>query len=163
MYYFFSIMQDLSKYSFGATSAIITSLAIIVGLDETLNPKISIIGALLVIAIADNIADSLGIHIYRESQLSKSKDDIKVYTFTNFFTRMLITAIFIFLFFFLDIKFAVLASIALGLIILSVLSYLIALNKKTSPWLHTFLHVSAAIIVLICSHFIGKLISHFFK
>ncbi|HEY4699475.1 MAG TPA: hypothetical protein VIH27_03785 [Nitrososphaerales archaeon] len=59
--------KDPSKFSFGATSSTVTSLGIIFGLISTGNPKASIIGSLLVVAIADNIADSLGIHINRES------------------------------------------------------------------------------------------------
>lgn len=57
-----------TRFSFGATSAIITNLGIITGLDTMTNPKLSIIGALLVIALADNLSDSFGIHIYQESE-----------------------------------------------------------------------------------------------
>ena len=59
--------KDPSKFSFGATSSTVTSLGIIFGLLSSGNPQASVIGSLLVIAVADNIADSLGIHIYRES------------------------------------------------------------------------------------------------
>lgn len=50
--------KDPSKLSFGATSSTVTSLGIIFGLLTSGNPKASIIGSLLVIAVADNIADS---------------------------------------------------------------------------------------------------------
>jgi len=56
-------MIHLRKFSFGASSAIVTSLAFIVGLSRNPNPRLAIIGSLLVIAVADNISDSLGIHI----------------------------------------------------------------------------------------------------
>ena len=59
--------KDQSRFSFGATSSTVTSLGIITGLLQASNPKSIIIGSLLVIAVADNVADSLGIHIYRES------------------------------------------------------------------------------------------------
>ena len=51
--------KDPSKFSFGATSSTVTSLGIIFGLMTSGNPQASVIGSLLVIAVADNIADSL--------------------------------------------------------------------------------------------------------
>jgi len=62
-------MSHLTKYSFGASSAIITCLAFIIGLSHSSNPRLSIVGSLLVIAIADNISDSLGIHIFQECRI----------------------------------------------------------------------------------------------
>ena len=156
-------MVDLSKFSYGITSSVVTSLALIVGLNEITNPKMSIIGALLLIALADNISDSLGIHIYRESAYSKAKNNIKVYTFSNFLTRLSITLLFVLLIMFLPIQYAILSSIILGLSLLSMLSYLIAVNQKTNPYLQIFQHVGIAIVVLIASHFLGQTIINMFK
>ena len=86
--------QDPSKFSFGATSSTVTSLGIIFGLLTSGNPKASVIGSLLVIAVADNIADSLGIHIYRESTATK-KDNPRMFTIENFLTRFGITLTFV--------------------------------------------------------------------
>ena len=156
-------MADLSKFSYGITSSVVTSLALIVGLDEITNPKMSIIGALLLIAIADNISDSLGIHIYRESAYSKAKNNIKVYPFSNFMTRLIVTLMFVLLVMFLPIQYAILSSMILGLSLLSVLSYLIAVNQKTNLYLQIFQHVGVAIVVLITSHFVGQTIINIFK
>lgn len=71
--------QDPNKFSFGATSSTITSLGIIFGLLTSGNPKASVIGSLLVVAVADNIADSLGIHIYRESTATKKREHSNVH------------------------------------------------------------------------------------
>ena len=54
-----------NKYLFGSTSAIITELALIVGLSNSVNARSNMIAGILVIAIADNISDTLGIHIYQ--------------------------------------------------------------------------------------------------
>jgi len=156
-------MVDLSKFSYGITSSVVTSLALIVGLDGITNPKMSIIGALLLIAVADNISDSLGIHIYRESAHSKTKNNIKVYTFSNFLTRLSITLLFVLLVMFLPIQYAILSSMILGLSLLSVLSYLIAINQKTNPYLQILQHVGVAIVVMITSHFVGQTIINIFK
>ncbi|MFZ2455052.1 MAG: hypothetical protein WAX07_01040 [Candidatus Altiarchaeia archaeon] len=97
------VTQDLSRYSFGATSAIITSLALIVGLAGAANPRASIVGALLVLAVADNVSDSLGIHVYRESQFRDHRGN-RIYTISNFVTRLCITMLFVALVLFLPIQ-----------------------------------------------------------
>jgi hypothetical protein len=97
--------KDPSKFSFGATSSTVTSLGIIFGLLTSGNPQASIIGSLLVVAVADNIADSLGIHIYRESTATQ-KENTRMFTISNFLTRFGITITFVVLFAFLPIDYA---------------------------------------------------------
>jgi len=150
--------QELSRFSFGATSAIITSLALIVGLGGTANPKTGIVGALLVLAVADNISDSLGIHVYRESQFKDHKGN-KIYTVSNFLTRFSITMLFVLLVLYLPIQYAVLASIAIGMSLLCLLSYFIAIYHNASPFWEVVEHVSIAVAVLVASNFLGKAIS----
>lgn len=154
-------MQDLSKYSFGATSAIITSLALIVGLSGTANPRSGIIAALLVIAVADNISDSLGIHVYRESQFKDHKGN-RVHTLSNFLTRFFITMLFVLLVFFLPMKYAMWSSIIIGIMLLCVLSYFIALYHNASPSREIFEHLSVALVVLVASNFLGQAIHSLF-
>jgi len=153
---------DLSRFSFGATSAITTSLALIVGLDATTNPRMSIVGALLILAIADNISDSLGIHVYRESQSQRSDDAIKVYSITNFLTRFAVTLAFVAIVLSLPLWPAILASLALGLLVLSVLSYLIAAKQGANPYTAVLHHVGVAVVVMLTSHLAGNLISRMF-
>jgi hypothetical protein len=152
---------DLSRYSFGATSAIITSLALVVGLDSTANPKMSIVSTLLVIAFADNISDSLGIHVYRESQYPVCKHT-EVYTFSNFLTRLAITMLFVFLVLYLPMQIAVPVCMAIGLLLLCLLSYFIAIYHKSNPLWEIFEPVGVAVVVLIASHFLSRLIPKLF-
>ena len=63
-----SELKKLSSYIFGSAAAIITNISLIVGLGSAETGKGPIIGALLTIAIADNISDSLGIHMYKEAE-----------------------------------------------------------------------------------------------
>ena len=140
-------MTHLSKFSFGATSAVITSLAVIVGLSSNPEPRLAIIGSLMVFAIADNISDSLGIHIYQESDLKKSSA-VAVSTFTNFFTRLLVIGAFALLVLILPIFYAVVASVALGMSLLIALSYLIAKEQGVDPYRAILQHVAVAIIVV---------------
>lgn len=143
-------MTHLTKVSFGATSAVITSLAFIIGLSGTVNPKMTIIGSLAVFAIADNISDSLGIHIFQESDLKKSKV-VRTSTFSNFFTRVSVTVVFILLVALFPIVYSIIFSIIWGFFLLTVLSYYIAKEQKANPYLAILQHVAIALVVIILS------------
>ncbi len=149
--------KDPSKFSFGATSSTVTSLGIIFGLLTSGNPKAGVIGALLVIAVADNIADSLGIHIYRESTATQ-KENTRMFTISNFITRFGITLTFVALFAFLQVDLAAIFCTAIGIGVLVFLSYLIGVQRKTSIAKEIAVHVGIAIPVIIISHFLGQLI-----
>jgi len=146
-------VTHLTRFSFGATSAIITCLAFVISLSKIDNPNL-IIGSLLVIAIADNISDSLGIHIYQESDLKKS-EIVRSSTFFNFLTRFLVILIFILFVKFLPITYAIIFSIVWGLSLLLVLSYLIAKEQNVNPYSAIFWHISIAILVIIASNFLS--------
>ncbi len=151
-----------TKFSFGATSAIITNLGIIAGLDTLSDPKLSIIAGMLVVALADNIADSFGIHIYQESECIDSKE-VWFSTLSNFFTRVFVSLTFIILVVVLPINLAVLYSTCWGLALLAIMSYSIAKNRKVNPYLEIFKHIIIAIFVIALSHFIGRYIISKFK
>ena len=152
-----------TKFSFGATSAIITNLGLIIGLDSLAHPKLSIIGGILVIALADNISDSVGIHIYQESECITDRE-VWFSTFSNFFTRILVSLTFIILVLALPIRLAVFCSMVWGLLLLAFMSYTIAKDRGVSPYRAIFEHISIAVFVIIVSSFLGKfLISKFSK
>ena len=154
---------DLSRFSFGVPAAITTSLAIIIGLGPTHNPKIYIMSTLLILAIADNLTDSLGIHIYRESQRIGEKRDTIINTISNFFTRLVITITFMLLIFLLPIQYAIITSVIVGLSLLSVLSYLIAIKQKANPYKAVLEHIGIVVVVIIISYFLGQMITNYFN
>jgi VIT1/CCC1 family predicted Fe2+/Mn2+ transporter len=151
-------MINLSRYSFGATAAISTSLALIAGFDAFSGTRPGLIGALLVIGIADNISDSLGIHIYQESKCTAAKNDSASYTLTNFLTRLALTLVFIAIVYFMPTGYASPVAVLFGLALLSVLSYIIALNQKTSPLLSILHHLGISVLVIAVSYLLGRAI-----
>lgn len=151
-----------TKFSFGGTSGIITNLAIIIGLNTLTNAKISIIGSLLVVALADNISDTLGIHIYQESE-GFPRREVWISSFTNFLARFLVSLGFIFIVYFLPMNFAVVISIIYGLLVLSIISYLISKRKNTNPWQAVTEHIIIALVVIILSHYFSSFIIGLFK
>jgi len=149
-----TVRSTQTRFSFGITSAIITNLGIITGLDTLAHPKLSIIGALLVIALADNMSDSFGIHIYQESE-HLSKKEVWLSTLTNFFARLFISLTFIILIILLPIKLAVACSVIWGLSILTIMTYTIARQRKMSPYSAILIHTIVAVLVVAASNFIG--------
>jgi vacuolar iron transporter family protein len=147
-----------TKFSFGATSGIITNMALITGLGGWQNAKTTIIAGMLVVALADNISDSMGIHIYQESECLSTKE-VWFGTFTNFSSRVIVSSTFILLVYFLPLPLATIFSVVWGLLLLATLSYLISKDKKINPHQAMAEHISIAIVVVIASHFLGKLIN----
>lgn len=143
-----------TKFSFGATSGIITNLGIIVGLDKVTHPRLSIIGAILIVAIADNISDSLGIHIYQESECLSQKE-VWSSTVTNFITRFLVSLSFIVLVLMMPLAFAVTCSVIWGFFLLSILSYTIARIRGVNPRQAIFEHLCIASVVILASNFLS--------
>lgn len=149
-----------TKFSFGSTSAIITNLALIVGLYPSTNARLSIIGGILVIALADNISDSLGIHIYQESECIEQKE-VWFSTATNFLARLFVSLVFVAFLVFLPMKSAAICSFIWGFLLLSVISYFIARNKNINPYMAILEHALIAVVVILASNYLGKLLMGF--
>jgi len=146
-------MRDLSRFSFGATSAVTSSLALMVGLSQLDVSKIALIGALLIIGLADNIADALGVHIYSES---KSKNYSKLNTATNYLARLGITLIMIFFVVFMPFMYALIASIITGMFVIALVSYFIAKEHGLDARRIVAEHLAITVLVLIASQLIGS-------
>ena len=151
-----------TKVSFGITSAVITSLALITGLDTITNPKSGIIGSILVIALADNLSDSMGIHFYLESEHVSGKE-VWLSTITNYLARLGVSLSFILLIALFPIKTAVYCSIVWGFSILAGLSYAIQNRQDKNPLHEALVHIGLAAVVIAGSHFAGSFLIDKFK
>jgi vacuolar iron transporter family protein len=154
-------MRDLSRFSFGATSAVTSSLALMIGLSQLDVSKVGLIGALLVIALADNIADTLGMHIYSESK-SKAQTK-KLNSATNYITRLCITLLLISFVAFLPFPYALAASVIVGLLVIALLSYFIAKEQGLDARRTVAEHLAVTVLVLIVSQLVGSSIRGMFS
>lgn len=145
-------MRDLGRFSFGATSAVTSSLALMIGLSQLEVSKIGLIGALLILGLADNIADALGMHIYSES---KSKSYTKLNTATNYLTRLGITLLFVVFVVLLPFEYALAASVITGLLMIALLSYFIATEHGLDARRAVAEHLAVTGVVLVVSQLIG--------
>jgi uncharacterized membrane protein len=151
--------MDLSRFSFGATSAVTSCLALLIGLNSLAVSKLGIIGALLVIAFADNIADSLGVHIYAES---KSRTHTNVSTISNYLTRLGISLLMIVFVVLLPLMDAIIVSVVFGLLVIAILSYLIARSYRMDSTRLVVEHLIVTGLVLVASQLIGSSIRALF-
>ena len=147
-------MPTLTQLSYGGTAAIVTGMGLIVGFDTATASKATLIGSLLLIAVADNLADSLAIHAYQESERLAAKQAFRS-TVTNFLTRFLVAASFVILVFALPIGSLTPVALAWGMALLGTLTYFVARHRGVSPLVEVAKHLAVAIVVIVVSRAIG--------
>ena len=108
----------LTMISYGAASAIVTSMGVTVGFGAAGMSKTTIIAGLLIVGLADNLTDSLSIHIYQKSERLEERAAFRA-TVSNFVTRLLISLSFVALVFFLSSANALLACLVWGVLLLA--------------------------------------------
>ncbi len=147
--------KRLSNFSFGGTAAIVTNMALIIGLEAAESSRGTIIGSLLVIAIADNLTDSLSMHIYQESELREGHRAFFT-TVTNFFSRLFTSLTFVMLVALIPMPTLVYISIAWGILLLSGLTFILARERRIPIVLEVFKHVSLAAVIILVARFLGE-------
>ena len=140
--------------TFGGTAAIVTSVGLIVGFGAVTESRATLVGALLIVAVADNLTDSLGIHIYQESENIDVRSAIQA-TVANFLVRLVTAASFVLLVVALPPTLVAGASVAWGLLLLGGLTFLLAHKRHVSPSREILIHVGIACAVVIVSRAIG--------
>lgn len=144
--------------SFGLTSAVITTLGLMVGLHSGTHSKIVVLGGVLTIAIADAFSDALGIHVSEESENAHTAKQIWGTTVATFFAKFLFALTFAVPVLFLSLRVAIVISLVWGLTILTVLSYAIARSQGERPWKIVGEHLMIAVVVISITHYVGDLI-----
>ena len=147
-------MPRLRRVSFGGPAAIVTSTGLIVGLHTATVAKTAIAGSLLIFALADNLTDSLGVHIYQESERLAAREAFRT-TVANFLTRLLLALSFIALVLLVPSPALIYLSVLWGLSLLSGLSYLLARARGVSPLSEIAKHCAVALAVVALSKLIG--------
>lgn len=150
-------------FSFGLTSAIITTLGLIVGLHAGTHSKIAIMGGIFTIAIADAFSDALGIHVSQESQNKHSSKSIWQSTVATFLSKFVFALTFIVPIVFFELSRAILVNVIWGFSVLSTYSYVIAKQRgEKKPWRVVAEHLIIGFTVVLITHFVGDWISAVF-
>ena len=144
---------------FGATSGVITTLGLITGLHAGTESLTAVLGGILVIAFADAMSDALGIHLAEEADPETDSAHVWAATVSTFATKFLFALSFAVPLLVLPLTPAVYASIAWGMLVITVLSFLLARSQASSPWSVVGEHLAIAAVVIVLSHFIGRWVS----
>jgi VIT1/CCC1 family predicted Fe2+/Mn2+ transporter len=144
---------------FGTTTGIITTLGLMVGVESGTKSVLAVLGAVLIIAIADAFSDSFGMHISQESEAKKSRKQVWESTLSTFVSKIFIGFTFIVPILLFDLQTAIILSILWAIILLSALNFYMAKEKGVNPWSVITQHVGIALIVVVITHFIGEWIS----
>ncbi|MCJ7813535.1 hypothetical protein MUP95_09510 [bacterium] len=141
--------------SFGLTSAVITTLGLMVGLHSGTHSKIVVLAGILTIAIADAFSDALGIHISEESENVHTTKQIWVATVATFLTKFLFATTFVVPVLLLSLSIGIIVSLIWGMSILAVLSFVLAKSQGERPWKIISEHLIIAIVVIVITHWVG--------
>lgn len=144
----------VNRFSFGGSAGVVACVALIVGLGAAGAPNSLIVSSLLIVALADNLTDSLSIHIYQESERLPGKEAFLA-TISNFVSRLLVSLSFVLFVLALPIRGAVAAALAWGLFLLGLLSWMIARQRGVQPIPEVAKHLFVALVVVAVAELIG--------
>ena len=133
-------------------------MGLILGLQAAASPQKTIVGALLIVALADNLSDSLSVHVYQESERLDGREAF-VSTVANFAVRLLVAMTFVFLVVALPGEFLPWAAAGWGMLLLAWLTHRIALARGAPVGKEIAKHFVIAVVVLAVSRALGTWIA----
>ena len=133
-------------------------MALIAGLDAAKTGRASMVSALLIAAVADNLTDSLSVHMYQESERLEQKEAF-IGTLSNFVTRLLLCLSFVLIVVPLPEHIAALWGLAWGISLLLILTYILARYRKVSVMSEISKHLGVAVAIIFVSQYIGHWIA----
>ena len=150
-------MKDLLRtgITFGLTSAVITTLGLMVGLHSGTHSKIVVLAGIITIAVADAFSDALGIHISEEAENTHTLKQIWAATITTFLAKFLFALTFVVPVVFFALSTAIVVSLIWGLSILTLLSYAIAKSQGEPAWKIVGEHLLISLVVIGITHWVG--------
>jgi hypothetical protein len=152
------IALSLPAVSVGTASAIVTSMGVIIGFGVASISKPTIIAGLLIVGLADNVTDSLSIHIYQESERLEHHAAFRA-TIGNFAARLIISLSFVFLAFTFSSAAMILVCLIWGALLLATLTWFVAKNRNANVMTETLKHLAVAAVVIAASLVTGTLIN----
>ena len=140
---------------FGATSGVITTLGLIVGLNAGTQSMVAVLGGILVVAVADAMSDALGIHIAQEADPDSTENHVWAATFWTFITKLIVALSFALPLLWLPLQMAVAVAVGWGMLVITLLSALLARIQRVAALPIITEHLVIAIVVVAISHYIG--------
>jgi vacuolar iron transporter family protein len=145
--------------TFGLTSAVITTLGLMMGLHSGTHSRFVVLGGILTIAIADAFSDALGIHVSKEAENVHTARQVWGATVATFLTKFIFALTFAVPVLLLPLSTAIWVSLIWGMSILAILSYAMAKAQGEAPWKVVGEHILIALVVIGITHWVGDWIS----
>lgn len=140
---------------FGATSGVITTLGLMVGLEAGTQSISAVFGGVVVIAVSDAMSDAMGIHLSEEADPESTRAHIWAATLSTFVSKFVVAISFALPLLFMPLEQAVIVGAVWGLVIISVMSFLLARLQQASAWRAVGEHLVIALVVIVVSHYVG--------
>lgn len=147
--------------SFGLTSAVITTMGLMLGLNSATSSKLAVVGGVVSLAFADGFSDAVAVHTLVEAEGKKGRQVWEA-AFSTFLAKFFLPLIFLIPLLFFELSQAILFSIAVGLALLIGLAFMIAKIQKEKASSVITEHITLAVIVLIITHYVGKVVAIYF-
>ncbi len=154
--------EKLSGFSFGISSAVLTTLGIIMGLNSATNSFLAVVSGIVSVAVSDSLSDSVSMYSSKKSERGVSSKLAFKSALNVFLGKFFFTLTFIVPFLFFSLKTAVFLSIILGLFLITIVSVQIAFVNEENIIFNIFKNLFLAFIVLLVSFLAGKFINAFF-
>ena len=149
--------------SFGMVSGVLTTLGLLIGLGVSTQSKVTVIGGILTIAVADALSDAFGVHLSQEASGDSSTKHVWEATVSTFLSKFIFALTFLIPVYFLSIKYAIIVSSLWGLFLIGFLSILISKGMAKKERVEVVLeHFVLFLLVTLSSYFIGILIDRLF-
>lgn len=154
--------QVVTAVSFGLTTAVITSIGMIVGMHSATSSKLAVVAGIVVMAFADGLSDAVSLHTAEEAEVEREKAkhtmrEIWLTTILAFISVSGFSLTFAIPIVLLPFEIAILVAIAWGMLLLIILNFFIAKIRKENPAKLIAEHVLLAVFVIIISYFVGNL------
>lgn len=154
-------LSFLKGVSFGLMSGIITTLGLIVGLHSSTHSSMVVIGGIIIIAVADALSDSLGMHVSQESTNKHSRTEVWESTIGTFLAKFVFALTFIVPMLLFSLNTAIVVSVIWGISWIALFSLYLAKKNGERPLHVVGEHVGVAVVVIVITHYLGDLIRSF--
>lgn len=141
-------------FGFGLTSGVITTLGMMIGLNQVTHSSLAVLAGVAVIAITDALSDSTAIFMADETS-AHEEGSIWQESISLLVSKLFVGVSFAIPVLLLSLNVAVVVSTIYGVILLLGMSFFIAKNDKHPIGKLILSHLSVAILVVIISAVVG--------
>lgn len=142
--------------SFGITTAVITTLGIMVGLDASTKSKMVVAIGVLLIVISDALSDSVAMHISEEAELEHTQKQVWESTAATLAAKIGIGFSFLIPILLTSLSVAVIVNLVWGFMLITVLSYFIGKHENIKTYKVVAEHLAITTAVILITYFIGS-------